>query len=58
MALSRRPGGYSLKEIAEAFQVGHYSSISVAIRRLQDRVTADRELAKTLVTLRKSLFEG
>ncbi len=57
MALSRRPGGYSLKEIAQAFKVGHYSSIGVAIRRLQERVNADGELAKALVTIRKSLFE-
>lgn len=57
MALSRRPGAYPLKEIAQAFKVSNYSSISVAIRRLQERVAADRELAKTIATIRKSLFE-
>ncbi|MEE9153608.1 MAG: transposase [candidate division NC10 bacterium] len=57
MALSRRPAGYSLKEIAEALRVSHYSSISVAIRRLRDRLDTDRQLAKTVDRIRKSLFE-
>lgn len=56
MALSRRPGGYTLKEIAHAFKVSNYSSISVAIRRLQDRFEADRGLARSVATVRSSLF--
>jgi putative transposase len=56
LALSRRPGGYTLKEIAHAFKISNYSSVSVAIRRLQDRVEADRSLARSVTTIRSSLF--
>jgi REP element-mobilizing transposase RayT len=56
MALSRRPGGYPLKEIAQVFRVGNYASVSVAIRRLRDRLGEDRALARALATLRRSLF--
>ena len=56
MALSRRPGGYPLKEIAQVFRVGNYASVSVAIRRLQDRLGEDRALRRALAALRRSLF--
>lgn len=56
MALSRRPGGYPLTEIARAFKVGNYASVSVAIRRLQERLQEDRALGRMLAALRRSLF--
>jgi len=56
LARSRRPGGYTLKEIAHAFKISNYSSVSVAIRRLQDRSEADRGLARSVATVKSSLF--
>lgn len=56
MALSRRPGGYTLKEIAHAFKISNYSSVSVAIRRLQNRFEADRGLARSVATVKSSVF--
>jgi putative transposase len=56
MTLSRRPGGYPLTQIAQAFKVGNYASVSVAIRRLQERLQEDRALGRMLAALRRSLF--
>jgi chromosomal replication initiation ATPase DnaA len=56
MALSRRPGGYPLTEIAQAFGLGNYASVSVAIRRLQERLGEDAALGRRLTALRRSLF--
>jgi len=41
MALCRNPGGLTLKEIADAFGVSHYSSVSVAASRLKGRLAKD-----------------
>ena len=41
MALCRNPGGFTLKEIASAFGVSHYSSVSVAASRLKARLAED-----------------
>jgi len=56
MALSRRPGGYPLTEIARTFRIGNYASVSVAIRRLHHRLGEDRALGRALAALRRSLF--
>ena len=55
IALCRNTGGYSLKEIAKVFGVSHYSSISVAIRRLNlvtienDKTRHDYEVLKSQI---------
>ena len=41
MALCRNPGGFTLKEIAGAFGVSHYSTVSVAASRLKGRLAKD-----------------
>lgn len=58
MTLARRLGGYRLTEIAAAFGVGHYSSISVAARRLERRLEHDRRLAAKVETIRNLLRAG
>lgn len=57
IALCRNIGGYSLKEIAKVFGVSHYSSISVAIRRLKlvtienDKTRHDYEMLKSQIAV-------
>ena len=41
LALCRNPGGFTLNEIADAFGVSHYSSVSVAASRLKARLAKD-----------------
>lgn len=57
MTLARTPGGYPLSEIARAFGVGHYATVSVAARRLRQRIETDKALANRVQRLRKRLFE-
>ena len=40
--LCRETGGYPLRRIAKQFKMGHYSSVSVGIRRLKERLLTDR----------------
>ena len=56
MALCRRPGGYPLKDIAQVIQVGSYSSVSAATRRLDERLREDGRLRKQVDDLAKKLF--
>jgi hypothetical protein len=58
MALSRSPGGYPLQEVARAFEVVAPSSISVATRRLRDRLRKDRGLQRQTAAIKVQLFEG
>ncbi len=55
MALCRSPGGHSLREIASAFGIGHYASVSVAANRLKSLVDADEVLAKDVQRIRDRL---
>jgi putative transposase len=57
MAVSRSPGGYPLKEIAQVFRVGAYASISVAARRLNKRIREDRVLKRQVEAIKHRLFE-
>ena len=56
ITLSRNIGGYSLKAIAKAFGVGHYSTISVAISRLNNILLDDDQLRINFETLRSQLM--
>lgn len=55
IALCRSTGGYSLKEIAKVFGVSHYSSISVAIRRLQNSFLEDDKIKHDYEVLRSKI---
>lgn len=56
MSLARSPGGYSLAEIAQTLQVGHYSSVSVAATRLKTRMEHDDQLRRKVERLKSRLF--
>ncbi len=58
MALCRTLGGYPLKEIAEEFGVGHYSSVSVAASRLKAHMVDDHKLTRQVEQLRKRLMKN
>jgi hypothetical protein len=55
MSLCRSPGGFPIKDIARAFGVGHYSSVSVAAARLRRKSADDPKLAATVTAIRKKL---
>ncbi len=55
MTLCRGPGGHSLRDIASAFGIGHYASVSVAANRLKGMVNADDALAKDVQRVRDRL---
>jgi len=55
MALCRSPGGHSLVDIAEAFGIGHYASVSVAANRLKGLAGADEALTRDLERVRDRL---
>ena len=55
MKLCQEVGGAKLTEIAEVFQVGHYSTVSQTISRLNRLVSEDRELAKDYLMLSQDL---
>ncbi len=57
MTLARKQAGYGLKEIANGFGVGHYSSISVASHRLMAKMKDDARLARTVKRVEKALAE-
>ncbi len=55
MALCRSPGGHSLADIASAFGIGHYASVSVAANRLKVVADADAALAGYIERIRERL---
>lgn len=55
MSLCRSPGGHSLLDIASAFGIGHYASVSVAANRLKGLVKADAALAEDVERIRERL---
>ena len=58
MALCRNPGGFTLKEIAGAFGVSHYSTVSVAASRLKGRLAKDPVLRNLVDGITKALHSG
>jgi hypothetical protein len=44
IALCRRPGGHSLRVIAERFGLGNYSSVTATCKRLPERLATNRGL--------------
>ena len=57
MALSRRPGGHSLGEIGRVFG-SSYSRVSVAERRLAEKIKKDGDLAERIRSIVSSAFSG
>ena len=55
MSLCRSPGGHSLIDIARAFGIGHYASVSVAANRLKGLAGEDDALAKQIEKVRGRL---
>ncbi len=55
MAMARIHGGYELKEVARAFGVGHYSSVSVAVSRLRAQMREDARLRSVVNGLAQEL---
>ena len=55
ISLCRHAGGHSLKQIAQAFGVSHYSSVTACISRLQQRLTQDCTLKDQLDALTRKL---
>lgn len=55
--LSRKVGKYPLKEVAYAFSNTSYSSVSVAIYRMEQKCLKNIELAKDIIVLEKRLNE-
>ena len=58
MALCREVGGHSLKDIADAFKLGHHRSVSVIVSRLKKRIDTDKRLAVYYHSLRDQLLLG
>jgi hypothetical protein len=56
MTLCRRPGGYPLKDIIQVMQVGSSSTVSVAAKRLDERLRKDGKLKKQVDALKRRLF--
>jgi len=56
MALARRPGGYSLKAIAEAFGAGDVSTVSASATRLRTRAAKEPKLGKRIHAVERKLF--
>lgn len=57
MALSRRPGGHSLGEIGRVFG-SSYSGVSVAERRLAEKISKDGDLSERIRSIVSSAFSG
>lgn len=57
MALSRRPGGHSLGEIGRVFG-SSYSAVSVAERRMWEKMNKDQDLAGRVRSIVNSAFSG
>ncbi len=55
LCLCRRLGGHSLKDIASAFGVTHYSTVSVAMNRLDHRLLKDVHLQNTYDSIQAQL---
>ncbi len=55
MSLCRSPGGHSLVDIARAFGIGHYASVSVAANRLKGLAGEDDALAEQIEKVRDQL---
>ncbi len=56
ISLCRHTGGHSLKQIARAFGVSHYSSVTACITRLEQRLAQDTALKDQLDALTKELL--
>lgn len=57
MAISRRPGGHSLGEIGRAFGTT-YSAVSVAERRLAEKIKKEKDLSGKIRTIVNTAFGG
>jgi REP element-mobilizing transposase RayT len=57
MLIARSPGGYTLNEIAQALKIGDISTVSIAVKRIKNKITSDSQLARRVSTIRSSLFE-
>ncbi len=55
MGLARKLGGHELQTIAEAFHVGHYSSVSVAVSRLESLMREDKRLRRKVDEVKNGL---
>ncbi len=55
MAVCRRDGGYPLIDIARAFHVESYSTVSVAVSRLNKRLSADKVLRRQVEEIMERL---
>jgi putative transposase len=55
MYLCKQYTGATLNEIAGYFKMGHYSTVSQAVRRLKDELQHDRLLMKTMNVLSQDL---
>lgn len=55
IALSRMVGGYPLAAIAQQFGLGHYSSVTKAVRRLRDRAETDTRYSGQIAAIREEL---
>jgi len=58
MYLSRRLGGYKLKEIGRVMGVGNYSTVSSACMVMKERVERDRGVARRAKQIEQSLSKG
>ncbi|MGH8072142.1 MAG: hypothetical protein ACRERE_44305 [Candidatus Entotheonellia bacterium] len=58
MALCRRPGGYPLKAIAQVMSVRSSSTISVATKRLGEKLRNESTMRKEVEGLKQRLFTG
>lgn len=56
MVLCREIGGYSLKDIANAFDIGHHRSVSVIVSRTKKRIDTDTRLSVYYQLLRDKML--
>ena len=56
MWLGRMECGLRLRELAEAAGLGHYGSVWTALRQLEQRQAADRQLARLLSKAQRQLI--
>ena len=55
MLLCREHGGFSLKDIADAFGIERYTTVASAISRCRDKAAQDTDLAEGLAELRQAI---
>lgn len=58
IGLCRRLSGTPLQEIADRFTMGHYSSVTASVNRLNARIKEDRELAARVAAIRDRLEQA